>query len=130
MSASVEQIERPLMTPDEVMRLKPPRKAGTGASEGSPPWRHAYLCQRPPPHLRDTDPLFRRSVLLKRAAIVPPISFVAIEEGDVVPSGEPIALRAVISRAELAQDTTKEAPVQQNSMSVMERAFIGTDWKQ
>ena len=33
MSASVEQIERPLMTPDEVMRLKPPKKTGTGSAE-------------------------------------------------------------------------------------------------
>ena len=35
MSASVEQIERPLMTPDEVMRLKPPKKSGSGARNGS-----------------------------------------------------------------------------------------------
>ena len=33
MSASVDQIERPLVTPDEVMRLKPPKKAGHGAGE-------------------------------------------------------------------------------------------------
>ena len=33
MSASVEQIERPLMTPDEVMRLRPPKKTGSGAAE-------------------------------------------------------------------------------------------------
>lgn len=33
MSASVEQIERPLMTLDEVMRLKPSKKSGSGPSE-------------------------------------------------------------------------------------------------
>jgi type IV secretion system protein VirD4 len=30
---SVVEIERPLMTPDEVLRLRPPRKKGTGAKE-------------------------------------------------------------------------------------------------
>jgi len=32
-NASVDHIERPLMTPDEVMRLRPPKKSGIGASE-------------------------------------------------------------------------------------------------
>src|SRR5262249_31417232 len=30
-NASVDHIERPLMTPDEVLRLKPPRKTGAGS---------------------------------------------------------------------------------------------------
>src|SRR5260370_40793278 len=30
---SVVEIERPLMTPDEVLRLRPPRKEGTGEDE-------------------------------------------------------------------------------------------------
>ena len=32
-NGSVDHVERPLMTPDEVMRLRPPQKAGSGASE-------------------------------------------------------------------------------------------------
>src|ERR1700743_3240740 len=32
-NASVDHIERPLMTPDEIMRLRPPRKEGSGDSE-------------------------------------------------------------------------------------------------
>src|SRR5215469_6614714 len=32
-NASVDHIECPLMTPDEVMRLRPPKKTGSGASE-------------------------------------------------------------------------------------------------
>ena len=32
-NASVDHIERPLMTPDEVMRLRPPKKEGSGDSE-------------------------------------------------------------------------------------------------
>jgi type IV secretion system protein VirD4 len=32
-SGSVDHVERPLMTPDEVMRLRPPQKSGDGASE-------------------------------------------------------------------------------------------------
>jgi type IV secretion system protein VirD4 len=33
MNASLEQVERPLMTPDEVMRLRPPLKSGDGENE-------------------------------------------------------------------------------------------------
>ena len=33
MSATVDQVERPLATPDEVMRLRPPKKGGQGANE-------------------------------------------------------------------------------------------------
>jgi conjugative transfer signal peptidase TraF len=33
MSATVDQVERPLVTPDEVMRLRPPTKSGHGAAE-------------------------------------------------------------------------------------------------
>lgn len=32
-NGSVDHVQRPLMTPDEVMRLRPPQKAGNGASE-------------------------------------------------------------------------------------------------
>src|ERR1700744_3782753 len=32
-NASVDHVERPLMTPDEVLRLKPPRKTGAGITE-------------------------------------------------------------------------------------------------
>ena len=32
-NASVDHIERPLMTPDEIMRLRPPKKEGSGDSE-------------------------------------------------------------------------------------------------
>ena len=31
-NASVDHIERPLMTPDEIMRLRPPKKEGNGDS--------------------------------------------------------------------------------------------------
>jgi type IV secretion system protein VirD4 len=32
-NGSVDHVERPLMTPDEVMRLRPPQKSGNGSSE-------------------------------------------------------------------------------------------------
>ncbi len=32
-NGSVDHVERPLMTPDEVMRLRPPQKSGDGSSE-------------------------------------------------------------------------------------------------
>jgi hypothetical protein len=33
MNASVDYVERPLMTPDEVLRLKPPQKQAVGDTE-------------------------------------------------------------------------------------------------
>jgi type IV secretion system protein VirD4 len=79
MSASVEQIERPLMTPDEVMRLKPPKKAGTGASEKiTAPGDMLIFVSGHYPIYGTQILYFADPVLRKRAAIVPPTSFVAV----------------------------------------------------
>jgi type IV secretion system protein VirD4 len=86
MCASVEQVERPLMTPDEVMRLKPPKKSGTGNAERitAPGEMVIFVSGHHPIHgtqiLYFSDP-----VLAKRSAIPPPTKFVAIEDGEVNP---------------------------------------------
>lgn len=85
MSATVDQVERPLVTPDEVMRLKPPKKAGHGAGERivAPGDMLIFASGHYPIYgtqiLYFTDP-----VLSKRAEIAPPTQFVAIEEGQVI----------------------------------------------
>jgi type IV secretion system protein VirD4 len=84
MNASVEQIERPLMTPDEVMRLKPPVKQGQGDNERivAPGDMLIFVSGQYPIYgkqvLYFVDPEFA-----KRAAEAPPQVFCAIEEGKV-----------------------------------------------
>ena len=64
MNASVDHVERPLMTPDEVLRLKPPKKQSNGDSE-----KHrragadADLRQRPLSDSRHADAVLPRSDL-------------------------------------------------------------------
>ena len=61
-NASVDHIERPLMTPDEVLRLKPPQKARrrrAGAHRRA--WPDADLRQRPSSDSRHADAVFPRS---------------------------------------------------------------------
>ena len=61
-NASVDHIERPLMTPDEVLRLKPPQKRGqrrAGAHRRA--WPDADLRQRPPSDSRNADAVLPRS---------------------------------------------------------------------
>src|SRR5215471_5501538 len=115
MSASVEQIERPLMTPDEVMRLKPSKKSGSGTSERitAPGDMLIFVSGHHPIHgtqiLYFSDP-----VLAKRAAIPPPTEFAAIEDGRVNPQRAPDRTANVISKPEIVTE-----PV-----STMERAFV------
>lgn len=115
MSASVEQIERPLMTPDEVMRLKPPKKSGTGSTERitEPGDMLIFVSGHHPIHgtqiLYFSDP-----VLAKRSAIAPPTTFIAIEDGEVNPQRNAERTPNVISRPEVMEET----------MSPMERAFV------
>ena len=81
MSATVDQVERPLVTPDEVMRLKPPKKAGHGAGECivAPGDMLIFVSGHYP--IYGTQILyFTDSVLAKRAEIPPPTSYAAIEE--------------------------------------------------
>ena len=82
MSATVDQVERPLVTPDEVMRLRPPTKSGHGAAEriAAPGDMLIFVSGHYPIYgtqiLYFTDP-----VLAKRADLPPPSDFLAIEDG-------------------------------------------------
>lgn len=84
MNASVEQVERPLMTPDEMMRLKLPVKKGQGENERivAPGDMLIFVSGQYPIYGKQAlyffDPEFS-----KRAAEKPPKVFYAIEEGKV-----------------------------------------------
>jgi type IV secretion system protein VirD4 len=110
MSATVDQVERPLVTPDEVMRLKPPQKSGEGANERitAPGDMLIFVSGQHPIYgtqiLYFTDP-----VLKQRAAIPPPTKFVAIGEAGIEPQLPPDRTRNVISRPEFVPQSPMEA---------------------
>ncbi len=117
MSASVEQIERPLVTPDEVMRLKPPKKAGNGVEEliVAPGDMLIFVSGHYP--IYGTQILyFADPVLAKRATLSPPDQFVAIDRGQIVAQPADDRTANVMSAAEPQSAAS--------GLSRMEAAFI------
>jgi hypothetical protein len=81
-NASVDQVERPLMTPDEVMRLRPATKEGNGATEHiTAPgdmliFVAGYHAIYGTQILYFTDPILRA-----RATLAPPVKLIALIDG-------------------------------------------------
>jgi type IV secretion system protein VirD4 len=86
LNQSVVEIERPLMTPDEVLRLKPARKEGTGQNERivAPGDMLIFVSGHQPIYGRQMlyffDPILR-----SRAEIPPPQHFYCIRNGVLAP---------------------------------------------
>ena len=127
MSATVDQIERPLLTPDEVMRLRPPAKTGQGTAERivAPGDMLIFVSGHHPIYgtqiLYFTDP-----VLAKRAEIRPPSQFLAIEDGRIIQQRPADRTRNVISAAEPEPQSGATHSATDAAMSPMEEAF----WKE
>ena len=124
MSASVDQVERPLVTPDEVMRLRPPSKSGHGAAERivAPGDMLIFVSGHYP--IYGTQILyFTDLVLAKRAEIPPPTDFLAIEEGRAIRQRRADRTRNVISAAEPRHQATGSSTVPETPISPMEEAF-------
>jgi len=127
MGATVDQVERPLVTPDEVMRLRPPTKSGHGAAErlAAPGDMLIFVSGHYPIYgtqiLYFTDP-----VLAKRADLPPPSNFLAIEDGHVIAQRRADRTRNAISAAEPRQSATSSSPASAMARSPMEEAF----WKE
>lgn len=101
-NASVDHIERPLMTPDEVLRLKPPQKQSDGASENIiAPGQMLIFVSGHYPILGTQMLYFLDPELTRRAAIEPPSSFVALEDGHAKPQPAADRTRNVISKSEI-----------------------------
>ncbi len=100
-NASVDHIERPLMTPDEIMRLRPPRKDGDGSGERIvEPGDMLIFVSGHYPILGMQMLYFFDPELQRRAAVPPPTALECIEDGRRT-SQRPIdRTRNVISRAE------------------------------
>ena len=78
-NASVEQVERPLLTPDEVMRLRPPNKRGRGNKERIvEPGEMLVFVSGHYPILGTQMLYFGDPVLARRASLPPPTKFSTI----------------------------------------------------
>ena len=85
-NASVDHIERPLMTPDEVLRLKPPQKAGSGSDERiTAPGQSLIFVSGNYPILGTQMLYFLDPDLATRAKLKPPEKAFAIEREGIVP---------------------------------------------
>ena len=86
LNQSVVEIERPLMTPDEVLRLRPPRKEGTGEDEQIVAAGDMLI------FVSGHRPIYGRQmlyffdpILKSRAEIAPPRQFYCIRNGALIP---------------------------------------------
>ena len=125
MSATVDHVERPLLTPDEVMRLRPAKKRGRGAKERivAPGNMLVFVSGNYP--IYGTQILyFKDPVLAQRAALPPPVAFFAIEDGKVIPQRRADRTRNVISAAEPRKAAGAAGPKLATAMSPMETAFL------
>lgn len=117
MNASVEHVERPLMTPDEVLQLQPPlKRSGRTAERIVSPGQMLIFVSGHYPILGTQMLYFLDSVLAQRAEILPPQEFFALEEGKVVRQKPLARTRNAISKAE-------SVPTQE-ALTDAERGFI------
>jgi type IV secretion system protein VirD4 len=100
-SASVDHIERPLMTPDEVLRLKPPKKRGSGLQERIvAPGQMLIFVSGHHPILGTQMLYFFDQTLNSRTEIPPPNGFYTLEEGRLDPQPQTNRTRHVMSKPE------------------------------
>lgn len=110
-NASVDHIERPLMTPDEVLRLKPPQKHSDGGSEKIvAPGQMLIFVSGHYPILGTQMLYFLDPELTRRAALEPPKEFKAIEDGQARPQRSVDRTRNVISKPEVLPPPVAAAP--------------------
>jgi type IV secretion system protein VirD4 len=108
-NASVDHIERPLMTPDEVLRLKPPQKQSDDTSERIvAPGQMLIFVSGHYPILGTQMLYFLDPELTRRAGIEAPKEFTALENGRSVPQPAINRTRNAISKPEIVPPATAE----------------------
>jgi type IV secretion system protein VirD4 len=122
-NASVDHIERQLMTPDEILRVRPPRKTGDGDSERivEPGLMLIFVAGHFP--ILGTQMLyFADPVLAKRSTIAPPNALLAVENGEVT-SQRPLGRTPrEISRPENADpDESDLTPIERSVLEELRR---------
>ena len=123
-NATVEQVERPLMTPDEVLRLRPARKEGDGDAERIVAAGDMLI------FVSGHFPIYGRQLLYffdpelaLRAAEPPPTAFYGIEDGVVRRQRALNRTVHVLSRPEILTDES-EGNGDLDAASVSEHGFI------
>lgn len=116
-NGSVDHVERPLMTPDEVMRLRPPQKSGNGSSEKIvAPGDMLIFVSGHFPILGMQMLYFFDPELQRRAAIAPPGSLQSLD-GKTLVGQKPIDRTSnVISKPEIV--------VAEEATSHLEKGFL------
>jgi type IV secretion system protein VirD4 len=120
-NASVDHIERPLMTPDEILRLCPARKEGHAESERIvAPGQMLVFVSGHYPILGTQMLYFADPNLAKRAEIPPPTRFFALENDQLIPQKTVDRTAHVISRPESTDECAIPVPKVE---TVMEHSF-------
>lgn len=102
-NASVDHVERPLMTPDEVLRLRPPQKQSDGSAEKIVvPGQMLIFVSGHYPILGTQMLYFLDPELTRRATVEPPKTFLAVEDGKAKPQPAADRTRNLISKPEPA----------------------------
>lgn len=119
MTQTVDHVERPLMTPDEVMRLRPARKAGQGSAERivTPGDMLIFVSGHYPIYGKQML-YFADPQLKARAEYAPPVQFFAIQEGSLGPQSAAGKTLDRISKVE-----TVECERAQTHKSELERSY-------
>jgi type IV secretion system protein VirD4 len=101
-NASVDHVERPLMTPDEVLRLKPPQKQGDGVQERLvAPGQTLIFVSGHHPILGTQMLYFLDPMLNSRGELALPTEFLALENGTPIPQRPLNQTRQVADKAAL-----------------------------
>jgi len=117
-NASVENVERPLMTPDEVSRLRPAKKSGKGDAERIIAPGHMLIFVSGQHPILGTQMLYFLDPRLKTwSEIPPPAKLVSIQGGQIVP---------LVETMKVNRSTKKSGRQPENTelMEPMERVFI------
>lgn len=119
-NASVDHIERPLMTPDEVLRLKPPQKQSKGTQEHIiAPGQMLIFVSGHHPILGTQMLFFLDPVLNSRADLAPPTEFITLMKGQPIPQLPLNRTQNVVSGPELAPAGETHSGVEQGLVETL-----------
>jgi type IV secretion system protein VirD4 len=116
-NGSVDHVERPLMTPDEVMRLRPPQKSGNGSSEKivAPGDMLIFVSGHFP--ILGMQMLYFFDPELQRRAAIAPAGFLQTLDGKTIVDQKPLDRTInVISKPEVV--------VAEDALSHLEKGFL------
>jgi type IV secretion system protein VirD4 len=117
-NASVDHVERPLVTPDEVLRLRPPQKQSERDTEKIVgPGQMLIFVSGNYPILGTQMLYFLDPVLNARAGVKPPTRFVTLEDGCVVPQKPVGRTRNKISKPEVVPTNLERASAAERGFS-------------